>query len=134
MKRRQPITLDSSAGLEAPLLYTVRQEFGCGQNFRLLRSNTGVAKYCKLCESIHKKESHPSYRMVRFGTPGAPDTTGILGPHGRILAIETKSSDGTVDEEQTNYHAMIKQYGGLVCVVRSIEEAREWMKGVGAKW
>lgn len=131
MKRRQPA---ADAGLEAPLLYAVRQEFGCGENFRLLRSNTGVAKYCKFCESIHKKESHPSYRMVSFGTPGAPDTTGILGPNGRMLSIELKSDAGPVSEEQTNYHTMIRQYGGLVCVVRSIEEAREFMRGAGARW
>lgn len=136
MTRRQSTDVDQqpAAGREAPLLHAVRTEFGCGENFRLLRSNTGVAKYCSRCESIHRKESHPSYRIVRFGIPGAPDASGILAPLGRVIAIETKSDDGTLDEEQANYHAMITKYGGLVCVVRSIEEAREWMKGVGARW
>jgi len=120
--------------IESRLLHDVLREFGCGENFRILRSNTGMGKFCGACERIHSAERHPSYRMVRFGTPGAPDLTGILGPGGRLLSIETKASDGVVSEEQANYHAMIQKYGGLVCVVRSIEEAREWMKGVGAKW
>ncbi len=39
-----------------------------------------------------------------------------------------------MSSEQTSYHAMMTRFGGDVRVVRSVEEAREWMKEIGAVW
>lgn len=135
MKQRQPTVADQSTTQpEAALLYAVQREFGRGKNYRLNRQNTGVAKYCSECERVHRLDKHPAYRVVRYGMPGQPDLQGVIAPLGRILALETKSSGGHLSEEQVAYHAMITKYGGLVKVVRSIEEARQWMKEVGAEW
>lgn len=129
---------------ETPLVTACLAEFGCGQNFRLNRANTGGIRGTG----------------VRFGTKGQPDLVGVLGnpvmcQHcgqearplaGRYIGIECKrpgghvtpsgrrSRAGETSEAQDNFHTMIKRHGGLVCVVRSLDEAREWMRGIGAEW
>ena len=119
---------------EARLLHDVLREFGRGKNFRIARNNTGVGYYCRQCEAVHKRDHHPSYRVVKYGVPGAPDILGIIGPSGRSIGIETKSAMGRVSAEQIAYHAMMQKHGGHVRIVRTMDEAREWMREIGAEW
>ncbi len=119
---------------ESSLLNEVIATFGCGKNFRIARNNTGTGKYCSQCDRLHKMEGHRYDRVVDYGVPGAPDVLGILGPDGRMFGIETKSESGRVAPKQVRYHAMVERFGGRVCVVRSVEEAREWMSQIGAQW
>ena len=122
---------------EGRLLHDVLREFGRGQNFRIARNNTGVAHECAYCDDLHKRHApkqHPPYRVVKYGIPGAPDILGILAPSGRVIALETKSPTGPVTPKQKAYHAMLTKHGGGVVVVRSMDEAREWMREIGAEW
>ncbi len=119
---------------ESRLLHDVLRTFGRGKNFRIARNNTGVAKYCSTCESVHKAEHHPSYRVVTYGVPGAPDILGVIGPYGRAFGLETKTESGRMKPEQTAYHTMLRRFGGNVQVVRSMAEAVQWMKEIGAVW
>ncbi len=123
-----------SAITESRLLHDVLRTFGRGQNFRLSRHNTGVGKYCPQCERAHRTNGHQPYRMVKYGIAGAPDIIGILAPGGRTIALETKSETGVVSGDQKAYHAMLERFGGQVRVVRSVDEAAEWMHEIGAVW
>ena len=129
---------------ETPLVNACLTEFGRGQNFRLNRANTGGVRGTG----------------VRFGIKGQPDLVGVLGSPvmcqrcgqeaqplaGRYIGIECKRPGGHVtasgrlaragetSQAQENYHAMIERYGGLVCVVQTLEEARAAMREWGARW
>lgn len=126
-------TVGKKPSSESRLLHDVLHEFGRGQNYRISRNNTGVAKFCAACERVHASERHPAYRVVKFGVPGAPDILGILAG-GTAFGIETKSETGRIKPEQAAYHAMLERFGGRVTVVRSVAEASEWMKSIGAVW
>lgn len=55
-------------------------------------------------------------------TIGWPDIVICLPPHGRFLGLEVKNYRGRVRDEQTVTHERLKQAGGLVYVVRSVDE------------
>lgn len=120
--------------LEAKILHDIRKEFGRLQNGRLLRHNVG-ALY------------DANGRLVRYGVPGHPDLAGLIDTHvecpscftpvplrGRWIGLEVKTDTGRIEPQQKLFHEMIERYGGLVAVVRSVDEAREIMRAWGAKW
>jgi hypothetical protein len=55
---------------------------------------------------------------------GAPDLIGILGPAGRLFALEVKSENGRLSKDQFLCIARWKKLGAFVAVVRSADEAR----------
>ena len=61
-------------------------------------------------------------RPVRFGVNGAGDISGLL-VDGRRLEIEVKTETGKQSDEQKNFEAMIRRFGGVYLLVRSAEEA-----------
>lgn len=71
------------------------------------RQNTGVASM--------------NGRTVRFGLPGAADLTGLVA--GRRLELEIKTGTGRVRPEQRAYGEMIRRFGGVYAVCRSLEDA-----------
>lgn len=66
----------------------------------------------------------------RYGLcPGSSDLIG-LGPGGRFVAIEVKRpGGGRVSQAQRLFLALIKKYGGLAGVARSVEEAEAIVDG-----
>ncbi len=123
-----------SAIPESIILQSIRKEFGRLKNGRLLRHNVG-ALY------------DANGRLVRYGVPGHPDLAGVIDTHvlcpscsapvpatGRWIGLEVKTETGVVEPQQKLFHDMIKRYGGLVTVVRSLEEARTAMREWGAEW
>lgn len=59
---------------------------------------------------------------------GVPDICGVY--EGYSIWIETKQPGGVVSEIQRVRHAQIAQAGGVVTILRSVEEAREWLSGL----
>lgn len=109
-----------------------RKALGRIKNGRILRMNTGAAMT-------------PDGRKVKFGVDGYPDLAGLLSvrvpcPHcggetepvGRWVGIETKSDQGRLEDSQKFFHAMVRQYNGLIEVARTVEEAVEIAKRWGA--
>lgn len=84
-------------------------------DLRLWRSNSGTAR------------SPAGDRFVRFGVPGQGDLSGILAG-GRRLEIEVKSAIGRQSAQQQNFMEMVRRYGGLYVLARSVDEA---LRGVG---
>jgi hypothetical protein len=60
--------------------------------------------------------------FVRFGRPGMSDIMGVLGPCGRMLAVECKTAAGRLTGAQRTFLATIRTAGGLAVVVRSVDE------------
>lgn len=58
----------------------------------------------------------PTGRLVRFGTPGAPDIRGTY--KGRSIAIEVKTKSGKLSKEQKRWRDSFVAAGGVHIVGR----------------
>jgi hypothetical protein len=77
----------------------------------IFRNNSGIATY-------------ENGTKVRYGVggPGGSDLIGI-GPNGRIICIEVKSSKGRLTADQENFLRVVREHGGIAGCCRSAEEA-----------
>lgn len=65
-------------------------------------------------------------RMVRSGLgKGTSDLIGLLGPHGRFIALEVKRHNGRATKEQETFAKAVRLKGGFCAFVRSPQEALE---------
>lgn len=80
------------------------------KDLRACRMNTGAA--------THRK----SGVLVRFGVPGQADIMGILAPHGQLLAIEVKSKSGRQSSLQESFQEMVRKFGGIYILARSVKD------------
>ncbi len=60
---------------------------------------------------------------------GVADILGIL-PNGRFLAVEVKSQTGRISKDQQSFLEAIKQNKGVACVVRSLDDLKEFFRGI----
>jgi len=60
-------------------------------------------------------------RLVRFGTPGAPDIMAIV--RGRFVAIEVKATGGRLSARQRAWRDACEAAGGIYRVCRSVDDA-----------
>lgn len=97
---------------EAQLQAEIRLAIGRMPDVRLWRNNSGF-----LDGAITK---------IRVGlATGSSDLIGILAPSGRFIALEIKTPKGRETEEQKQWQAIIRRFGGFACVVRSVQEAED---------
>lgn len=98
---------------ESQLQDEIRLALGRIPGLVLFRNNIGVAdmRGCK----------------VRFGVggPGGADLIGIY--NGRFVAVEIKTQTGRQSEEQATFQRLVESKGGIYKVLRSVEEARQWI-------
>lgn len=95
---------------EAPILQAIRIALGRLPDLRLWRNECGVAKHAG--------------RFVRYGlVRGSADLVGILGPAGRLFALEVKAPGGKLTNEQAAWLALVRRFGGFGCVAHSVDEA-----------
>jgi hypothetical protein len=55
-------------------------------------------------------------RLIRYGTPGAPDVEGVL-PDGRYIGVEIKVGRDKLRDVQIAFHEEVRQRGGVIAVV-----------------
>ena len=103
-----PIIAKSGNDLNAAILIA----WGAHPQVRLWRANAGQAWV----------PIPGGARPIQMNVPGCADLIGILGPHGRFLAIETKSANDDMRETQRRFRTMIEARGGLYIVARSVED------------
>lgn len=81
----------------------------------LWRNNVGVGRVGR------------SDAPVRFGLAvGSADLVGLVtmpDGKGRFIAMEVKTQDGRLSEEQSRWLNLVRSLGGLAVVVRSVEDA-----------
>ncbi len=82
---------------------------GSRPDVRIWRANTGAAQMA-------------NGQFVRFGIPGQADLSGITAD-GRRLEIEVKSATGRLRPDQIAFGNMIRKFGGIYIVARSVEQA-----------
>lgn len=87
--------------------------WGAHPQVRLWRANAGQAWV---------KTADGGMRPVEMNVKGCSDLLGLLGPHGRLLGIETKSAGDRLRESQIAFRAMVERLGGLYIVARSVED------------
>lgn len=62
-------------------------------------------------------------RVIQYGLAvGSADLVG-LGPGGRFFAIECKTADGRLTDEQARWLRLVRNAGGFAAVARSSDEA-----------
>lgn len=81
----------------------------------LFRNNVGLAER--------------GQRKIRFGVggPGGADLIGVRCRDGRFLAVEIKTPKGRQTDEQVRFQQLVTRTGGIYVVLRSVEEARQWL-------
>ncbi len=90
---------------------------------RELRIKVGNLSDVVLWPNNNGVATFESGAKVKYGlVKGCADLVGILGPHGRWLALEVKTGEAVATEEQRLFMALVRNMGGFACVVRSIEE------------
>lgn len=108
----------------------IRLALGSGP-VRLFRNNTGALR-------------DENGRLVRYGLcVGSSDLIGlrrvVIDEHhlglklGQFVALEVKAAKGRPTKEQVQFLDMVRRFGGIAGVVRSVEEAR-WLVERGPPW
>jgi hypothetical protein len=105
-KRRQ----ECDDELEKAIQNEILEALGPRRDLRIWRINTGVAR------------SMDFKRVIRFGVPGQADISGVL-IDGRRLEIEVKTPTGRQSPQQKAFEAMIKSFGGVYILARSLADA-----------
>jgi hypothetical protein len=82
-----------------------------------MRNNSGVA------------DQHG--RTVRYGCGGngCADYLGVLRSSGRFVAMEIKSTNGRVSDDQTRFLARVRRSGGIAFVARCLQDALDALHG-----
>lgn len=97
---------------ESQILSAIRKALGRKPDLALWRLSQGGAM----------TRGGQTYR-AGLSVNGASDLIGVLGPGGRMFALEVKAAKGRVSVEQAMFLALVQHHGGFAAVVRSVEEA-----------
>lgn len=96
---------------EAQLVRAILLRFGAHPQLRLWRSQPLVART-------------RDGRVVRALPVGFPDISGVTAT-GRMIAIECKTPTGRVSSKQTAFLDMLRKFGALVILARSVEDVEQ---------
>lgn len=91
---------------ERHLMDSIRAALCAVDGVRVWRNNVGV----------------DTMRGIRYGLGvGSPDLVGIAW--GRFVGLEVKTPTGRVSKEQTMWLDMVRRFGGVAGVARSVDDA-----------
>ena len=126
--------------ITAQLLIRIPQRF---PQIRCWRSNTGVAigldsvkaaLSCLARGDIAGARNYLNRRPISFGVPGSSDISGVVGPDGRVLAIEVKAGNDKIRPAQLAWSGMILSHGGIFIVARDVEQCLQALDlAIGAR-
>lgn len=101
---------------ESAILVAVRCVFGGELDFVVWRNTSGFVEH--------------EDRKVRYGVAeGGADILGIA-PGGLFFASEVKQPRGRLRDSQLRFLELVYERGGIACVTRSAEEAKEQVRGI----
>lgn len=101
---------------ESDVQDAIREALGLEADLVLWRNNTGVA--------VHWDDRSGKERRVRYGLcPGGADLIGLLGPSGRIVALEVKRPAERPTDDQRAFLTIVRRHGGFAAIVHSVDEA-----------
>ncbi len=92
--------------------------YGCiAPMLRQIVAPLGLDAYAKITNILYRNR-------VTYGLHvGASDLIAIVGPHGRLAAIELKSEHGQLRPEQRTFIERMRSLGAVAGTARSVEEA-----------
>ncbi len=97
-------------------------EKGVELRIRVALAAAGVLVWKHTVEVCYACATKPTAR-TGLGT-GASDLICVVPPHGRFLGIEVKHpTDGRTSQAQTCWLAVVRRFGGITGVARSVDEA-----------
>lgn len=99
----------------------IQLALGAEPDLLLAKNSTGLAEYT---DPRSGKTFRVPYGVGGSDGRGGPDLLGILAPHGRLIGFECKAGSGTPSDSQLACHALWRQFGVVVDVVRSVDDAR----------
>ncbi len=111
---RDPGSLEAHNRLVKDILL----ELGKSWELMVWRNETGVG--------LTMSEPH---RPFHYGLIGSSDIF-VLVQNGPLVGLEVKTGNATQSKQQRNFHRRIKQLGHEYCVVRSVQEAVAFVRGV----
>jgi hypothetical protein len=101
---------------ESAVQVDVRLVYGQADGFVVWRNNSGIAEF--------------NGQKVRYGVGiGGADLLGVA-PGGLFLAVEIKTLTGRLEPDQLRFLELVWQLGGVACVCRSEEQAKEQVRGI----
>lgn len=106
---------------EQRIQFEILQAWGSHDLVRLARVNTGGAMV----------GPPGKQRLVRFNPPGTADIVGILAPAGRMIMLECKTATGRQRDAQIAMSRVVKAFGGVYEVVRSLADADRVFAALG---
>lgn len=90
---------------------------GARADCRLWSNNTGVARSLSHGGAIH------------FGLVGSADILGIASD-GKLLCLEVKTGAALLSRAQRHFRDMVHRFGGRYRVVRSAQEAHDYLESL----
>lgn len=126
----QAPVLGMRAMSERDLVHAILSTWGAHPALRIWRANTGVGWF-KDGEPARKTD--PGAYLVRFGTPGQGDISGLVLPSGRRLEIECKAARGVQSDDQKSFQRMIVNFGGLYVLARDLEAVDRALAALGVR-
>jgi len=119
---------------EKKIQNNILREFGTRPEFRLWRQNVGKAVPLSFLHLVRAEllkgnfskalnliESPP---VISFGMKGQADLSGIYSD-GRRLEIEVKAPGGKPSKEQVTFGRIIKRFGGIHILAKSVEDVAD---------
>lgn len=102
----------------------IRLDLGARQDCRIFSNPTGVARYQGGFAVPYGLVEGASDLIAIVRRPGFKLPTGAYVPVGVWLAIEVKTGRGVLTKKQAAFLDMIRDFGGVSGVARSVDDAR----------
>ena len=81
---------------------------------------------------VWSNETGAAYRgqqLIHYGLKGSADIF-VLVKNGPFVGLEAKTGNATQSEQQERFERRVKELGHQYCVVRSVQEALDFIRGV----
>lgn len=69
-------------------------------------------------------------RVIKYGLKGSADILGLIGPNGKLLAIEVKVGRDTQSVDQQIFEREITKLGGIYFVAHCVEDVVNKIKPI----
>jgi len=115
------------ANAETTLQQNIRLAVGQRSDVRLFRNNTGTLPDPRTGRPIQFGLARGSADLI--GIKQVTITPDMVGQTiGQFVSLEVKTPTGRVTPQQRNWLTMVRKFGGLAGVVRSIRDADDFLR------
>lgn len=85
----------------------------------------GIGTKCLSCGGPRRRTA------IKYGVgDGGSDLLALVAPHGKLLAIEVKTGNATLQPNQRRFRALVESMGGRYVTARSVDDAVKAVKEI----